>query len=136
MRLKTIMSVLCLTIPLGLTAGEVVKLREIDAKNIKVEFEKGRVTKPHVIASDEDLAKAIPDSEAIKKQVDFTKEKLLLFAWGGSGGDKLTAKLNLTGKVAVFTYKGGLTRDFRRHVHLFVLPRNADFKVVGAGNAK
>jgi hypothetical protein len=125
------LTAICLFVPLSLSAGEAGKLREIDVKGVKVDFEKGLVSKPKVIVSADDLAKAIPEADAIKKQVDFTKEKLLLFAWGGSGGDKLTAKLSDDGKTAVFTFKAGLTRDFRRHVLLFVLPKNAEFKLEG-----
>ena len=128
---KVLVAAISLIVPLGLSAGEVGKLREIDAKGVKVDFEKGRVSKPKVIASADDLDKAIPEADAIKKQVNFTKEKLLLFAWGGSGGDKLTPKLSDEGKTAVFTFKAGLTRDFRRHVHLFALPKNAEFKLEG-----
>ena len=132
MHLRTVfLTAICLIVPLSLSAGEAGKLREIDAKGVKVDFEKGRVSKPKVIASADDLDKAIPEADAIKKQVDFTKEKLLLFAWGGSGGGKLTAKLSDEGKTAVFTFKAGLTRDFRRHVHLFALPKNAEFKLEG-----
>lgn len=122
--------------PLALSAGDAAKVREIDTSKLKIDFEKGRVNKPKLIASVEELDKAIPDADAVKKKVDFTKEKLLLFAWGGSGGDKLTARITDDGKTAVFTYKGGLTRDFRRHVHLFVLPKNADFKLEGVPGGK
>jgi hypothetical protein len=128
---KVLVAAISLIVPLGLSAGEVGKLREIDAKGVNVDFEKGSVSKPKMIASAEDLDKAIPKADAIKKKVDFSKDKLLLFAWGGSGGDKLTAKLSDDGKTVVFTYKAGLTRDFRRHVHLFAMPKNAEFKLEG-----
>ena len=128
---KVLVAAISLIVPLGLSAGEVGKLREIDAKGVNVDFEKGSVSKPKMIASAEDLDKAIPKADAIKKKVDFSKDKLLLFAWGGSGGDKLTAKLSDDGKTVVFTYKAGLTRDFRRHVHLCAMPKNAEFKLEG-----
>ncbi|MBI3823816.1 MAG: hypothetical protein HY289_14195 [Planctomycetes bacterium] len=126
----------CLILPLSLLAGGAAKVRELDTDKVKVDFEKGRVNKPTTITTAEELDKAIPEAGAIKKQVDFTKEKLVLFAWGGSGGDKLTARITEDGKTAIFTYKGGLTRDFRRHVHLFVLPKNADFKLEGFPGSK
>ena len=122
---KLIVAAFCMAIPLVLSAGEGGKLREIDTKDLKVEFEKGRWNKPTTFASAEELDKAIPGADAVKKKVDFTKEKLVLFAWGGSGGDKLEGKLSDDGKIATFTYNGGLTRDFRRHVHLYVLPKDA-----------
>ncbi len=118
----------------GLSAGEEgAKLREIDSSGLKVNFEKGRVGTPKLITTAEELDKEIPNADAIKKQVDFTKEKLLLFAWGGSGQDRLAGKLSADGKAAAFTYSPGRTRDFRRHVHLFVLPKNAEHKLVRDG---
>ncbi len=116
-------------VPLTLIAGEPGKLREIDAKNAKVELIKGGATKPLAVSDADELAKAIPDSDAIKKQVDFGRDKLLIFSWGGSGGDKLTSKISDDGKLVTFTYTPGLTRDLRRHVRLFAIPKAAEFKV-------
>lgn len=120
----------CLVLPMLLIAGEPGKVREIDTKDVKVDFEKGSVKKPTVIATAEEFDKAIPDGAAIKKKVDFAKDKLVLFAWGGSGGDKLKANPSDDGKSVTFSYTPGLTRDFRRHVHLFAIPKGADFKIV------
>ena len=114
---------MCLTFPLALTANEPGKLREIDVKGIKIVLEKGKIDMPKVIKSAEELAKAIPDSDAIKKQVDFTKDDLVLFAWSGSGGDKISARFDAMDKKTTFTYSLGLTRDLRRHVHLFAIPK-------------
>jgi len=52
-----------------------------------------------------------------------------LFAWGGSGGDKLAHKMSDDGKMVNFTFTPGLTRDFRPHVRLFAIPKDAAFKV-------
>jgi hypothetical protein len=60
--------------------------------------------------------------------VNFEKEKLVLFAWGGSGGDKITPDAKTAG---TFALTRGLTRDFRMHLHLFVVPKDAEVKVVG-----
>ncbi|MSQ94578.1 MAG: hypothetical protein EXR98_08470 [Gemmataceae bacterium] len=128
---KITLALIALIVPLSLVAGEPVKLREIDAKGIKVDFAKGRVGIPKLIANADELDKLIPDTQAIKKQVDFSKEKLVLFAWGGSGQDQLSAKLSDDGKAATFSYTAGRTRDFRHHVHLFVLPKNTQYKIEG-----
>src|SRR5262245_51467254 len=70
-------------------------VREIDLKDIKVTPpEKSVIGKPKTIKDAEELAKIIPDEEQaakVAKKVDFAKEKLVLFAWSGSGRDKLTA---------------------------------------------
>ena len=127
---RAVFALICLMMPLSLPAGEPGKVRELDTKTLKIDFAKGRITAPKVITTAEELDKAIPDAEAIKKQVDFGKEKLVLFAWGGSGGDRLSVKLDTEGKVsAVLTYRLGLTRDFRRHVHLYAIPKGAEVKI-------
>jgi hypothetical protein len=125
-----------LILPMSLIAGDTGKIREIDAKDLKVDFEKGSVRKPQTFTSADDFDKAFKDADAIKKQVDFGKEKLLVFAWGGSGGDKLAAKLSDDGKTATFSYTPGLTRDFRRHVHVYAIPKGAEFKIEGGGKGK
>jgi hypothetical protein len=89
---------------------------------------------PTVIANEEQLAKAIKDEPAvaaIKKQVDFKTEKLLYFAWSGSGQDKLTFTTaeGKKGPEVTFTYSPGKTRDVRPHKKLFALPKEATFKI-------
>ena len=133
---KVLVTAICLIIPLSLAAGEPGKMREIDTKGVKVDFEKGRVGEPKTIATADEFDKALPGADAVKKQVDFAKDKLVLFAWGGSGGDKLTSKISDDGKTVTFGYTPGLTRDFRRHVHLFAIPKNADFKIEGVRKGK
>src|SRR5262249_50297683 len=71
---RAVLATICLVLPRSLPAGEVGKLRELDTKALKVEFSKGRITTPKLIASLQELDKAIPGAEAIKKQVDFSKE--------------------------------------------------------------
>jgi hypothetical protein len=120
----------CLIVPLTLIAGEPGKLREIDAKGLNVKPAKGGgVKKPMVFASADELDKAVPNADAIKKAVDFGKDKLLIFAWGGSGGDKISPKVSDDGKLVTFSYTPGLTRDFRQHVRVFAIPKTAEFKV-------
>lgn len=103
-----------------------------EIKEIKVEGYKptGRpttqATMPTEIKSAEELAKTFTQEEvvaAIKKEVDFSKQKLVFFAWAGSGQDKITGVLNKD--EATFIYTRGLTRDLRSHYHLFAVPRDA-----------
>ncbi len=119
-----------LVVPIMLVAGEPGKLREIDVKGVKVAAPKKNPFMPTIITNAEELKKAIPDAEeTIQKQLDFAKDKLVLFTWSGSGGDKLTATLSEDGKIATFTRKLGLTRDLRMHMRLFAIPVTAEFKV-------
>jgi len=134
---KVMLATISLVVPLSVTAGEAGKLREIEVKDLKVDFEKGNVTKPTVIASAADLDKAIPNADAVKKQVDFSKEKLLLFAWSGGSSNQIRGKLSDDGKRVNFTFIPGRMRDPQRHVHLFAVPKDAEFKVLLApGGAK
>jgi len=137
MRLRKVMLVaICVVVPSSVTADEAGKLRDIEAKDLKVDFAKGNVTKPRVIASAADLDKAIPNADAVKKQVDFSKDKLLLFAWRGGSSNQLRGKLSDDGKRVNFTFIPGRLRDPQRHVHLFAVPKDAEFKVLLAPGGK
>ncbi len=130
-------AVAALLVPLAVVADEVKKdkepvVREIDLKGVKLEAVRGRLDKPTVIANAEELGKTFADEELrtrLKKEVDFAKQQMLYFAWSGSGGDKLEPKVE-EGKV-LFQYKPGLTRDLRPHFKLFVLPKDATWKIDG-----
>ena len=64
MMLKVLLVTFCLALPITLAAGEPTKLREIDAKDLHVEFEKGRWNMPKTIASAEEFDKALPGADA------------------------------------------------------------------------
>jgi hypothetical protein len=134
--LKVLGLAICAMMPLSVTADEAGKLREIEAKDLKVDYEKGNVTKPQVIASAADLDKAIPNADDVKTQVDFSKEKLLLFAWSGGSSNQLRGKLSEDGKRVNFTFIPGRVRDPKRHVHLFAVPKDAEVKVLLAPGGK
>jgi hypothetical protein len=106
-------------------------VREIPTKELKVVPPKGgKATAPTEVKSAEELARneALKGAaEAIKKQVNFDKEKLVFFAWAGSGQDRVTPDETAPG---TFTHTRGLTRDLRRHVRLFAVPKDAAVKVV------
>lgn len=108
-------------------------VKEIPTKDLKITLPKGgKATEPTVIKTADDLAKSVPlkdAADAIKKEVNFDKEKLVFFAWGGSGRDKIAPDAKTPG---TFAYTAGLTRDFRMHAHLFVVPKDAEVKVVPA----
>jgi hypothetical protein len=109
-------------------------VREVELKDVKVTPPaKSVVTKPKTIKDAEELAKVIPDkgqAAKVAEKVDFAKEKLVLFAWNGSGRDKLTASDKKTDKgvVVTFAYEEGRTRDLQQHRKLFVVPKDAEVK--------
>jgi hypothetical protein len=134
-------SVVAFTLFAGTLVGDEKKDTSSAVRPLDVELTgpaTGKATAPVVIESADDLAKALGDSkaaEAVRKLVNFETEKLLYFAWSGSGKDQITYQV-ADGKGApevAFTYTRGLTRDFRPHRKLFAVPKAATHKVVTAG---
>ena len=126
--------VVALMIPALAAAEEKKVVKEIPTKDLKLKVpEGGKAGVPAEVKSAEELAKCPvcgDEAEAIKKQVDFSKEKLLVFAWSGSGQDKVDVTGETKdGKTALtVAYTPGKTRDLRRHVKLFVVPKDAVVK--------
>ncbi|HCQ80716.1 MAG TPA: hypothetical protein DIV46_12130 [Verrucomicrobiales bacterium] len=81
-------------------------------------------TKPVVLKSSENGAKYFGKEALAKisKAVDFEKQSVLVFAWKGSGQDRLQYVLKEAfPEQIVFSYKRGRTKDFRSHVKVYVL---------------
>jgi hypothetical protein len=92
--------------------------------------EGGNAPKAVEIKSADELVKsALFADEAgrglIKKQVNFDKEKLVVFVWSGSGQDKLEGELVRRRGTARFTYTVGRTDDLRHHACVFAVPKDA-----------
>jgi len=109
-------------------------VREIDVKGVKLApAPPGSThTKPAKITTVAELGEVIPDGLAriqIATQVDFTEQYLLFFRWSGSGGDKLTPKVDAGTKAVVFQYQAGLTDDLRHHAHLYVIKKGFSWTV-------
>ena len=66
----------------------------------------------------------------LKEHVDFDQQIVLLFAWRGSGQDKLIYDVaeSFPEQIA-FAIKPGRTRDLRPHVHIFALQGNVKWSV-------
>ncbi|MBM3983956.1 MAG: DUF4443 domain-containing protein [Planctomycetes bacterium] len=115
-------------------------VKELDTKDLKVAFPEKvpGIKNPEVVTIADALAKSptLKDAaDAVKKLVNFEKEKLVVFAWQGSGGDKLSAVAKtVDGKTTVtFLRTLGFTRDLRQHLKVYVVPKDADVK---GGDAK
>ncbi len=109
-------------------------VKELDLKDLKRDIPKAGFDKPTVITSEDELKKAFSEEDVqarLKKAVDFSKQQLVFFAWSGSGGDILAfdvTKGSASEEVA-FKYVPGRTKDLRSHFHLFVLPKDATWKI-------
>jgi len=95
-------------------------------------FKPGGAKKPLMIKSGEDAAKHF-DAEnlaALKKKVDFSKQTVLLFAWRGSGQDRIEyTVLESFPEQIHFSYHPGRTRDLRSHAKVFVLRSNVKWSM-------
>ena len=110
-------------------------LTPLDLKDIAtVQPKGGDATKPAEIKSADELAKSplfgAGAADQLKKHVDFAKQKLVVFAWSGSGkdavaGETLTSDKKIT---AQFLYTPGATRDLRQHFKVFVVSKDAEVK--------
>ncbi|AWM40741.1 hypothetical protein GobsT_07210 [Gemmata obscuriglobus] len=130
---NALLAIAFLAVP-ALTADDKQVVRELQTKELNVTpAREGKAGEPTEIKSADDLAKNAVLKDAaddVKKLVNFDTEKLLVFAWAGSGQDKIavTDETKDGKTVLTLTYTPGLTRDLRQHVKLFAVPKGAEIK--------
>lgn len=124
-----------LTIGGGLFAAPANHEQVTELTDLRVEeavFRDASRTKPIVLKSLKNGAKYFDKEEliAISKTVDFEKQIVLVFAWKGSGQDRLQyiVKESFPEQI-MFSYKPGRTRDLRPHVKVYVLRSNVKWAV-------
>lgn len=104
----------------------------VDATPQKSVFKGSVWNKPVIIKSNKDAAKHFKKDalKALKKAVDFKKQFVLVFAWRGSGGDKLSYHvLESYPEQIVFVRKPGMTKDLRSHAKVYALRSNVKWSV-------
>lgn len=93
----------------------------------KIDVKSGEWDKPYPVTADDDLKKFISDAPTRKKvldAVDFKTHVLLVFAWQGSGGDRIAAAIAEDAPENVrFILKAGATDDVRQNIQLFAVPK-------------
>ncbi|MGF1581238.1 MAG: hypothetical protein ACFCD0_17875 [Gemmataceae bacterium] len=95
-------------------------------------FKKARRGKPLVIKSAEQVRNHFGKADAAKlnKAVDFKKQIVLVFAWRGSGQDKLNYSVAESFPEQItFQIIPGRTRDLRPHFYVYVLRSNVKWRV-------
>ena len=88
--------------------------------------------KPLVIRSEKEAADhfASDQLDKLKIQVDFEKQFVLLFAWRGSGQDRLSYVVAESyPEQVMFQYTPGRTKDLRPHVYLYALRSQVTWRV-------
>jgi len=87
--------------------------------------------KPLVIESKKAAAEHFSQDAlaALVKRVDFEQQVALVFAWRGSGQDRLSFDVAESYPEQVFfRYKPGRTRDLRPHLYVFALRTNVKWR--------
>ncbi|MFZ5832108.1 MAG: hypothetical protein ACOY3P_18645 [Planctomycetota bacterium] len=95
-------------------------------------FEGSSWKKPIKISSAEEAAKHFSEKQLgeLQKQVDFAEQVVLLFAWRGSGQDRLDYSVAESYPEQIFfRYSPGRTRDYRQHVYVYALRKNVSWSV-------
>lgn len=110
-------------------------IRELEGIQPKEDaFRPARPLRPLVLKSVEKAARYLSEEDVarLKKEVDFAQQVVLLFAWQGSGQDRLTYEVAESSpeKVA-FERQPGLTRDLRPHVRVYVVSADVAWTVDG-----
>jgi hypothetical protein len=128
---RTILSLFALLFSAGIAFGQgpIAELKVAPEKSV---FKNSAWNKPIVIKSQNDAAKHFGKDalDTISKNVDFKKQIVLVFAWQGSGGDKLSyVILESFPEQIPFSLKPGATDDIRSHSRVFVLRSNVKWSV-------
>lgn len=97
-------------------------------------FKHAAWSEPIVIKTEQEAAKYF-SKDALKKltrEVDFKKQVVLIFAWRGSGCDKMSCSVAESAPEQVFfSMKRGRTRDLRAHTNVYALRSNVKWHVKG-----
>lgn len=91
-------------------------------------------SKPVVIYSVDEITKYFDakNSANLKSKVDFSQQEVLVFAWRGSGQDRIEYEvLESFPEQIRFSYLRGRTRDLRQHFKIFVV--RSDVKCIVNG---
>lgn len=133
-RFALIVILLSLPATLALAAPDATIPPIKDVKGIKPNdtvFKAATLQKPLVIKSEKEAAEhfGMDALSALKKQVDFEQQIVLVFAWRGSGQDRLAYDVAESFPEQVFfRYKPGRTKDLRPHTYVFALRSNVKWR--------
>lgn len=101
-------------------------------KNEQAKTTIDKLNAPIVLTSMEEALKHLTRASMEKINVDFNKQQVVIFAWRGSGQDRLMGS-QPSDKKATFHYISGRTRDLRTHTAIYALPKGSSVKVLAMG---
>lgn len=123
---------ICMMVGVASAQEPIVAIKVVPEKSV---FKNSAWSKPIIIKSSEDAAKHF-SKDALKTLVtvvDFKKQFVLVFAWKGSGGDKLSYNVAESYPEQIsFSLKPGRTRDLRPHTNVYALRSNVKWRVKGS----
>ena len=112
----------------GMEANEDAIQSILQNEKAKTTIEK--LNAPIVLQSMEDALKHLTRASMEKIDVDFEKQQLVIFAWQGSGADRLRGHLAPSkGAAANFQYTQGQSKDLRTHSSVYAMPKGTEMKV-------
>ena len=125
----------CMLVGVAFAQEPIVAIKVAPERSV---FKNAVWDKPIIIKSSADAAKHF-GKDAIKTlgaAVDFKKQIVLVFAWRGSGRDKLnyTVAESYPEQIS-FSRKRGRTRDLRSHIKVYALRSNVRWSVNGKPGA-
>lgn len=117
----------------------VVGIRAISNSGVIGHYQFGEIGAPGKMVEE-----ALESKQAIQKRlgkesakeldgVDFKKQKVVLIAWRGSGGDRLESKLITAGMKQTLQLKrvGGRIKNLASHCHVLVMPASVEYEFGG-----
>ena len=86
----------------------------VATRNKPLELKSAKDAKPYFDAD---------ELKALGEAVDWDRQVVLVFAWRGSGQDKMEASVKETdeGDLVQFRYTAGLSRDLRPHIYTYAV---------------
>jgi len=128
---RSLCSLFALCFSTGFCFGQepIVELKVTPEKSV---FKNSAWNKPLVIKSQDEAARHFGKDalDTIARKVDFKKQIVLVFAWQGSGGDKLEYSiLESFPEQIPFSLRPGVTDDIRSHSRVFALRSNVRWSV-------
>ncbi len=110
-------------------------IKEIRELELKIDaFKLAGLEKPLVIQSAAEAATYFDAKNlaALKNKVDFSKQEVLLFAWRGSGQDRIKfVVLESFPEQIHFSSQRGRTKDLRQHLKVFIVRSNVKCSIDG-----
>lgn len=128
MLFQTMLSLLLINT--GWASEPIVEIAEVKVPEFTLEGGK----KPLLLQSIDEAAAYLGEKHlaALKDKVNFSKQEVLVFAWLGSGQDRIAYEvLESLPEQIRFSYQPGRTRDLRPHVKVFAV--RSDVKCIANG---